>query len=661
MVQDDMFEPKLGKIRSQRLKVPKGFRARVLKASHRNGGPKMPGVKRSPSASKRGRGSGVARVVSSGAKRGAGRRRVIVKARYMKLAGKGLKAATAHLKYIQRDGVTREGAPGQMYGAATERADGAAFMERSAEDKVQFRFIVAPEDADQYPDLKAYTRRLMAQMEEDLGTKLDWVAVDHFNTGHPHTHIVVRGQDENGNDLVIAREYISQGLRERAEAQVELDLGPVSDHERAARSLREVQQERMTSLDRGLLRDADEHGQVSAGLRDPQAQALRVGRLNKLDNLGLAEQIEPGRWQLRPDMEDVLRRLGERGDIIKMMQHELKARSMEHAIADSQIHDSDPAFQTPQKPIVGRVLKRGEIDGGCDRHYLMIDGVDGRVHMVDIGEADRTGPLGGNAIVRVAMKVPHVRPADRTIAEVAASNGGYYDVEAHLAYDPSARQAFAETHVRRLEAIRRTTGAVDREADGRFRIGSDYLEKALAFEQREARLAPVRIDVVSNQPLDRQVRRQGLTWLDQELASADGAGVAGAGFGSDVRDALQGRRQWLVEQELAAVDGDGSVTPKPGFAEALHRREMEAVAGELSKASGLAYREAVAGERVEGVLRQPVMLGAGKYAMVERSKEFTLVPWRPVLDDHVGKVVSGILRDGGINWSIGRGKGLGID
>jgi type IV secretory pathway VirD2 relaxase len=66
--------------------------------------------------------------------------------------------------------------------------DGKAFLEKGAEDRHQFRFIVSPEDGDRYEDLKPLTRRLMARMEEDLGTKLDWVAVDHFNTGHPHTY-----------------------------------------------------------------------------------------------------------------------------------------------------------------------------------------------------------------------------------------------------------------------------------------------------------------------------------------------------------------------------------------------------------------------------------------------------------------------------------------
>src|SRR3546814_8477629 len=95
----------------------------------------------------------------------------------------GLKGARTHLRYIQRDGVTRDGLPGELYDADSDRADGRAFLERSDGDRPQFRFIVPVEDAVEYEDLKNFTRRLMKQMEEDLDTQLDWVAVDPYNTG----------------------------------------------------------------------------------------------------------------------------------------------------------------------------------------------------------------------------------------------------------------------------------------------------------------------------------------------------------------------------------------------------------------------------------------------------------------------------------------------
>jgi type IV secretory pathway VirD2 relaxase len=100
--------------------------------------------------------------------------------------------AGAHLRYLERDGVTQGGEKGCAYSHLENEADGGKFIERGREDRHQFRFIVAPEDATEMDDLRGFTCDLMRQTEKDLDTKLDWIAVDHHNTGHPHTHIIVR-------------------------------------------------------------------------------------------------------------------------------------------------------------------------------------------------------------------------------------------------------------------------------------------------------------------------------------------------------------------------------------------------------------------------------------------------------------------------------------
>lgn len=113
------------------------------------------------------------RTLSGGWKHSApGTRRVVAKTRYVQGAGRNGKSA-AHLRYIQRDGTAREGERGQLYSATEDRADGAAFVERGADDRHQFRFIVSPEDGADLSDLTAYTRDLMSQVENDLGTRLD--------------------------------------------------------------------------------------------------------------------------------------------------------------------------------------------------------------------------------------------------------------------------------------------------------------------------------------------------------------------------------------------------------------------------------------------------------------------------------------------------------
>ena len=116
-----------------------------------------------------------------------------------------------------------------------------------------FRFIVAPEDAAELDDLRGFTRDLMRQMEKDLGTRLDWIAVDHHNTGHPHTHIIVRGVTDDAKILNIAGDYIAHGVRHRACELVTLELGHQSEIEVARKLASEVDAERLTRLDKMLL------------------------------------------------------------------------------------------------------------------------------------------------------------------------------------------------------------------------------------------------------------------------------------------------------------------------------------------------------------------------------------------------------------------------
>jgi len=258
-------------------------------------------------------------------------RRVVVKARIVRLK-LGSKGADAHLRYLQRDGTDREGERGRLYGAETDVADGRAFLEQGREDRHQFRFIVAPEDGDQLSDLRAFTCGVMKQMEEDLGTRLDWVAVDHFNTGHPHSHIVVRGKDETGKDLIIAQDYITDGIRLRAQELATLELGPETDLELRSKLRAEIAAERFTRIDRAMLAEASE-GTIDLRPETGQVRAdfdrtLRVGRLQMLARFGLAVESEPGVWKLSDELEPTLRELGERGDIVKAIGARARRRGL---------------------------------------------------------------------------------------------------------------------------------------------------------------------------------------------------------------------------------------------------------------------------------------------------------------------------------------------
>ena len=261
-------------------------------------------------------------------------RRVVLKARITRVK-LGSRAADAHIRYLQRDGTTRDGERGRLYAAETDAADGDTFTKRGREDRHQFRFIVAPEDGDRLSDLRAFTRDVMSQMEEDLGTRLDWVAVDHFNTGHPHSHVVVRGRDDHGKDLIIAQDYITDGMRQRAQERATLELGPETDLELRAKLEAEVSAERFTRIDRAIIAEADE-GVLDMRPEAGQAHAnfdrtLRIGRLQTLERYGLATQSEPGLWALSERLEAIMRDLGERNDIIKAINCALADRGEERA------------------------------------------------------------------------------------------------------------------------------------------------------------------------------------------------------------------------------------------------------------------------------------------------------------------------------------------
>jgi type IV secretory pathway VirD2 relaxase len=582
-----------------------------------------------------------------------GSRRVTIKTRLVNLNQAGPRSITTHLRYIEREGVGRDGDPGQAYGPTKDNADPVAFDERGREDRHQFRFIVSPEDAEQLEDLSRYTRTLMGRMEADLGTNLDWVAVDHWNTDNPHTHIVLRGKDDSGRDLIIARDYIAQGMRERAAQLATEWLGPRSELEMQQSLRREVEQERWTSLDRALQREA-QGGLIHLNrarddqLRRPQ-RGLLVGRLQRLQRMGLAHESAPGVWAVHAEAEQVLRSMGERGDIVRTMQRAMGGQARDLAV----FSPGDNAH-----PVAGRVMAKGLADELYDRGYLVIDGIDGKAHYVALHAkvALEQYPLGAVVEVRGSTDI---RATDKTIAALAVD--GLYRSDHHLAMarvqavagrDP---KAVVDAHVHRLEALRRA-GMVERVSEGVWRVPADLPEQGRQYDRQ--RLGELSVDLRSLLPIERQTRVIGATWLDQKLI--DGArGVADHGFGGEVRDALRQRSDFLIEQGLA-VRRDQRVMLVRNLLGTLRGREIDAVAKTLSAETGLVHRVVAEGERVSGVYRRNVLLASGRFAMLDDGIGFSLVPWKPVIEHRLGQTLTAVMRGGGVSWEFGRSRGSSV-
>jgi len=300
-------------------------------------------------------------------------RRVIVKVNLVKMGGQGYAVQKLHLDYIQRDSAAREGDKGILFSRDDVFADADEFQQRGKDDRHQFRIIVSPEDGKEIGDLRTFTRNLMSQMERDLETRLDWVAANHYDTANPHTHVVVRGVDDDGKNLVIPREYISHGMREAAEHIATLELGPITQIDVAKKLAGEIQKERFTKLDKDLL-DKSVSGIVdlTANITEGMNWQTRFekGRVKTLAKLGLVEKVGFGKWRLDDNLERTLRCLGDRGDIIKAYHCALKQSSLERASYSDPVYD--PAASLA-KPVTGRVVSKGILDDVNDRSYIVVD------------------------------------------------------------------------------------------------------------------------------------------------------------------------------------------------------------------------------------------------------------------------------------------------
>lgn len=381
---------------------PKSFVGQVMRAARKAGhAGKAFGRKGKSAGSRFGRGRSAALALSLRSPS----RRVVIKARVVRHRGARFRSAplSKHLSYLKRDGVTRDGADARMFDASSETADERGFAERCVDDRHHFRFIVSPENAAEIQDLRAFTRELMNDAERDLGTRLDWVAVDHWNTDNPHIHVLVRGRADDGADLVISRDYISRGLRDRAAERVTLELGQRSEIEIRSELEREVDADRWTGLDRALRAAADEGAGIAdlrpgANEHDGELRRLLCGRVAKLERLGLAEQIASGCWTMKPGIEDALRDLSIRGDVIKTMHRAMSDAGRAPDVARFAIHGEEAG-----DPVLGRLVARGLQDELKGSAYAIVDGVDGRTHHLTFSDLETTGDALPGAIVEARV------------------------------------------------------------------------------------------------------------------------------------------------------------------------------------------------------------------------------------------------------------------
>lgn len=637
MSHDPEFTPRLGKLRDVGAGTSKRFRSRVLKAagslSSRATKPSFTGQRIG-----RGRGAGLQALQRSQRLPRMRLRRVIVKVHIARArSGIGARAYSRHLDYIQRDGVDRDGEGGQLYGRGEELIDGRAFAARSADDRHQFRIIVSPEDADQLGELKDHTRKLMTEMERDLGTRLDWVAVDHHNTGHAHTHIVIRGKDGLGQDLVIARDYLTKGLRARAEEMLTQELGPRRDIEIIQSRHQEMSQDRFTGLDREIAKQAiNSRVELTApsGAAERFRHSLHKQRLSHLEQLHLAKALGNGTWRLSPNWQGALKAMGRKGDIIRTLTARIEPGKQVSDVRFFEDRDAKDA------PIVGVVSAHGPENELKDQRFLIVEDFHGTPWHVPMSDelGGITPPAG--AIVELSAKSAMPRRSDRTIADLSQRNGGVYSDTVHAAADPSASNAYRLAHKRRLETLRRA-GIVSRMPDGAWRIDDDFLEKAATFES--ARTGRVSVRVQSWISIDAQINAHAETWLDR--AQSEGVSFVDSRF-SDARKQRQMflRREGILNGESDRLSMDARKN--------LRLTELTKAGEAEIQRSSREYKTLATGEDFKGTFERTLDLAQGRMAIIGNQKAFALVPWRPDLEQRRGRSLQFEMRARGIEWTM---------
>jgi type IV secretory pathway VirD2 relaxase len=594
---------------------------------------------------------GRGRVAASMAGQGLGpnARRVVIKSRFVVLKRASPNSVAVHLRYIEREGVTRDGQKGQAYGADTDAADLKDFQERGQNDRHQFRFIVSAEDGLELEDLKGFTRQLMHRMGIDLETRLDWVAVDHWDTDNPHTHIVLNGHTggpvSGREDLVIAPEYIAHGMRLRAGEIATEWLGPRTEAEIRQSLLLEVDQQRLTSLDRVLIRQSGADGiDLTGKPQDRQRQNALRARLQRLEGMGLAERTNANRWKLQPELAGTLNVMGQREDALKTVRRALKGQRRECVIDE-----------LPTNPVIGRIAGKGLADELQDRGYLVVDGIDGRAHYLKLPYGTDLAELPVHGIVE-ARPAGQEKPVDRHIATVAKD--GLYKTADHAMQLKQARdrdpQATVDAHVRRLEALRRA-GVVQRIADGVWKVPSDLMQQARQHDAQKA--SGLVIELRSQLPIDQQVRAIGATWLDKQLVD-NASALAGQGFGAQVGDAMRDRVDFLATQGLAEWRGQRAVLANNLLA-TLRDKDLAATGKTLEQQTGRIYRPVQDGEHV-GIYRRNIQLTSGCFAVLDDGMNFSLVPCRPALERWLGREISATVRGWSASWRIGLEPGLSI-
>ena len=393
----------------------------------------------------------------------------------------------AHGHYLARERATEKAEKRAAGFNGTEKAVDVSQrlgIWQQAGDERLFKIIIAPEFGDRI-DLEAHTKQLMARMEHDLHTELEWVAVIHHNTEHPHVHVALRGVDKQGKPIRLPREYVKSGIRSHAEDLVTKELGHRTEHDAIEAQHREVDQLRFTNLDRIIQRQNPDRADFFIVRCDPTRSSVQIvlreqeqhlaARLLKLEKMELAENLGGNTWRVRGDFGAALRMMQRTSDRQRVL------ASHGALLSDERLPLVVTSFRALTR-VEGRIVAHGQ-EEGTDRAYLMVEGVDGKVHLLyqteDIQKARRQGQLRVNSFALIEKRFSEgklcLHVEDLGSAFDLLKNETYFGTAAHklmqsgvIETEPSwggwlgRYQQAIETHLSKARQRDRTGWALER-------------------------------------------------------------------------------------------------------------------------------------------------------------------------------------------------------
>ncbi len=554
---------------------------------------------------------------------------VVVKARVVKTGGeRGARNLRAHVSYLKRSGTSIDGEEPEIF-LGNEELKPTGVAKEWGQDNHHFRFIVSPEKGAQL-NLPEYVKRVMQGVSEDLATPLEWFSVCHYNTDNPHAHVVVRGRKPEGSDLVISKEYISNGFRNRAQLEATRELGSRTVGELKSSLDKAVTASRYTGIDQKiseLLVDSKDNVLTVPSVasqkneRAVEERGRLLGRLSYLKGLGLASEGVDGRWKLEADFKQVLRKMGEKGDIIKSLHQCIKDPEK---LFDLKVYDKD---SPPPEKLTGRVIRRAPINELSDTMSLVVEGTDGATHYVPLSEFSETSGFEGKVGSIVRIEPPPKRATDSVFQKIITDSvepivdyeklvskikgeveGGKWKLPGELKLSE-----YCERFKARLVSLEKM-GAAKKLDSSRWYLAKNFQDVAREYEKNFGGKVPQsKVVKLSGLTLLEQTESSGLTWLD-ELIEAKRTGalkLVEQGFGFEVAESMKIREAVLKER---GIEIDASFIDKI-YDNAIYQTVRN---------SKYTMREGRVYEEFTGTFERYVLVGDKPHIIVRRDKDLVI-------------------------------------